>query len=64
MAAHSMYFPKSQFQLGSPLILVMAPELTEFFYSYYYSDIRVTLGLFPMWFSDRTMINMINWYAD
>ena len=25
-AAHSMYFPKSQFQLGSPLILVMAPE--------------------------------------
>ena len=28
MAAHSMYFPKSQFQLGSPLILVTAPELT------------------------------------
>ena len=26
MAAHSMYFPESQFQLGSPLILVMAPE--------------------------------------
>ena len=25
MAAHSMYFPKSQFQLGSPLILVTAP---------------------------------------
>ena len=30
MAAHSMYFPKSQFQLGSPLILVTAPELTAF----------------------------------
>ena len=30
-AAHSMYFPKSQFQLGSPLILVMAPELTASF---------------------------------
>ena len=28
MAAHSMYFPKFQFQLGSPLILVTAPELT------------------------------------
>ena len=25
-AAHSMYFPKFQFQLGSPLILVTAPE--------------------------------------
>ena len=34
-AAHSMYFPKSQFQLGSPLILVAAPELTGFFYSYF-----------------------------
>ena len=34
MAAHSMYFPKSQFQLGSPLILVTAPELTGF-YSYF-----------------------------
>ena len=30
-----MYFPKSQFQLGSPLILVTAPELTGFFYSYF-----------------------------
>ena len=30
-AAHSMYFPESQFQLGSPLILVMAPELTASF---------------------------------
>ena len=28
MAAHSMYFPKSQFELGSPLILVTAQELT------------------------------------
>ena len=27
MAAHSMYFPKAQFQLGSPPILVTAPEL-------------------------------------
>ena len=26
---------KSLFQLGSPLILVMAPELTGFFYSYF-----------------------------
>ena len=26
-----MYFPVSQFQLGSPLILVTAPELTESF---------------------------------
>ena len=26
MAAHSMYFPKFQLQLGSPLILVAAPE--------------------------------------
>ena len=34
-AAHSMYFPKSQFQLGSPLILVTAPELTGFSYSYF-----------------------------
>ena len=33
-AAHSMYFPKSQFQLGSPLILVTAPELTGS-YSYF-----------------------------
>ena len=33
-AAHSMYFPNSQFQLGSPLILVTAPELTGF-YSYF-----------------------------
>ena len=31
MAAHSMYFPESQFQLGSPLILVTAPELTASF---------------------------------
>ena len=30
MAAHSMYFP-SLFQLGSPLILVTAPELTASF---------------------------------
>ena len=30
-AAHSMYFPKFQFQLGSPLILVTAPELTASF---------------------------------
>ena len=30
-AAHSMYFPKFQFQLGSPPILVMAPELTASF---------------------------------
>ena len=30
-----MYFPESQFQLGSPLILVTAPELTGFFYSYF-----------------------------
>ena len=30
-AAHSMYFPESQFQLGSPLILVTAPELTASF---------------------------------
>ena len=29
MAAHSMYFPTSQFQLGSPLILVTAPELCQ-----------------------------------
>ena len=29
-AAHSMYFP-SPFQLGSPLILVTAPELTVSF---------------------------------
>ena len=28
-AAHSMCFPKFQFQLGSPLILVMAPELCQ-----------------------------------
>ena len=28
-AAHSMYFPKFQFQLGSPPILVTAPELTD-----------------------------------
>ena len=28
-AAHSMYFP-SLFQLGSPLILVTAPELAVF----------------------------------
>ena len=34
-AAHSMYFPKFQFQLGSPLILVTAPELTGFSYSYF-----------------------------
>ena len=27
-----MYFPKSQFQLGSPLILVTAPELCPDFY--------------------------------
>ena len=33
-AAHSMYFPKYQFQLGSPLILVTAPELTAS-YSYF-----------------------------
>ena len=31
MAAHSMYFPKFQFQLGSPPILVTAPELSAFF---------------------------------
>ena len=31
MAAHSMYFPESQFQLGSPMILVTAPELTASF---------------------------------
>ena len=31
MAAHSMYFPKFQFQLGSRPILVMAPELTASF---------------------------------
>ena len=31
MAAHSCIFPKFQFQLGSPLILVMAPELPESF---------------------------------
>ena len=31
MAAHSMYFPKFQFQLGSQLILVTAPELTASF---------------------------------
>ena len=30
-AAYSMYFPESQFQLGSPLILVTAPELTASF---------------------------------
>ena len=30
-AAHSMYFSESQFQLGSPLILVTAPELTASF---------------------------------
>ena len=30
-AAHSMYFPKFQFQLGSPPILVTAPELTASF---------------------------------
>ena len=30
---------------------------------WYYSGIWVTLGLFPIWFSDRTKINMINWYA-
>ena len=35
IAAHSMYFPESQFQLGSPLILVTAPELTGFSYSYF-----------------------------
>ena len=35
MAAHSMYFLKSQFQLGSPLILVMAPEFLAAIYSYF-----------------------------
>ena len=35
MAAHSMYFPKSQFQLGSPLILVTAPEFLAGIYSYF-----------------------------
>ena len=30
-AAHSMYFPKFQFQLGSPPILVTAPELPASF---------------------------------
>ena len=30
-AAHSMYSPKFQFQLGSPPILLMAPELTASF---------------------------------
>ena len=30
-AAHSMYFPKFQFQLGSPPILVTAPELSTSF---------------------------------
>ena len=30
-----MYFPKSRFQLGSPLILVMAPGFTGFSYSYF-----------------------------
>ena len=34
MAAHSMYFP-SLFQLGSPLILVMAPELIGRMCSFY-----------------------------
>ena len=28
-AAHSMYFPKFQFQLGSPLILVTAPRIDQ-----------------------------------
>ena len=32
-AAHFMYFPKSQFQLGSPLILVTAPEFARHSYS-------------------------------
>ena len=36
-AAHSMYFLKSQFQLGSPLILVMAPELCPGLLSFLYS---------------------------
>ena len=40
-AAHSMYFPKSQFQLGSPLILVTAPELTGFFYSYFQGSWKI-----------------------
>ena len=30
-AAHSMCFPELQFQLGSPLILVTAPELPASF---------------------------------
>ena len=30
-AAHSMYFPKFQFQLGSPLIVVTGPELSASF---------------------------------
>ena len=40
-AAHSMYFPKSQSQLGSPLILVTAPELTGFFYSYFQGSWKI-----------------------
>ena len=35
MAAHSMCFSKSQFQLGSPLILVTAPEFVGSSYSYF-----------------------------
>ena len=43
-AAHSMYFPRFQFQLGSPLILVMAPEVVSritILFLYYYCQRRV-----------------------
>ena len=36
-AAHSMYFPRFQFQLGSPLILVTAPGLCRGLLSFLYS---------------------------
>ena len=36
-----MYFSKSQFQLGSSLILVMAPELTGFSYSYFRMSMNI-----------------------
>ena len=49
-AAHSMYFPRFQFQLGSPLILVTAPEFDWVLVSYSYFRMSWNIEAFSLCF--------------
>ena len=51
-----MYFPKSQFQLGSPLILVTAPEMTGSF--------TPTLGKYMEWTAVDTLVELTKGNVD